>query len=63
MAPLPNRPLGKDGPQVTAIGYGLMGLSAFYGEKKPDPERLAVLDKLYEIGERNWDSGMAVFKS
>lgn len=53
---LPTRKLGKNGPQVTAIGYGLMGLSAFYGKPKPDEERFAILDKLYEDGELNWDS-------
>jgi aryl-alcohol dehydrogenase-like predicted oxidoreductase len=35
-----------------------MGLSAFYGANKPDPERLAVLDAAYELGETFWDSGM-----
>jgi aryl-alcohol dehydrogenase-like predicted oxidoreductase len=30
--------------------------SAFYGNPKPDNERLAVLDGLYELGQRNWDS-------
>ncbi|GAB7352079.1 hypothetical protein MBLNU459_g2581t1 [Dothideomycetes sp. NU459] len=53
---LPTRQLGKNGPKVTAIGYGAMGLSAFYGPPKPDEERFAVLDKAYESGELFWDS-------
>jgi len=34
MAPpvtLPTRRLGKDGPEITALGFGLMGLSTAYG--------------------------------
>jgi hypothetical protein len=54
--PLPTRQLGKGGPQVTALGFGCMGLSAFYGPTKPDNERLALLDKCYELGAWNWDS-------
>ncbi|OCL03604.1 aldo-keto reductase, putative [Glonium stellatum] len=53
---LPTAPLGKNGPQVSRLGYGCMGLSAFYGEKKPDSQRMAILDKAYELGERFWDS-------
>lgn len=53
---LPEHKLGKNGPKVTAMGYGAMGLSAFYGEKKPDEERFAILDKLYKEGELFWDS-------
>ena len=52
----PTRKLGKNGPQVTALGMGLMGLSAFYGQPKPDSERMAFLDKIFEDNERNWDS-------
>ena len=44
------------GPHVTALGFGAMGLSAFYGTAEPDEERFAVLDKAYEMGERFWDS-------
>ena len=53
---LPTRQLGKDGPQVTGMGIGLMGLSAFYGSKLPDEQRFAFLDACYEAGELNWDS-------
>ena len=30
--------------------------SAFYGAPKPDEERFAVLDKVYEEGDLFWDS-------
>lgn len=54
--PLPTRKLGKNGPQVTAVGLGLMGLSAFYGEPGSDEERFKFLDRAYELGETFWDS-------
>jgi len=58
MAPqLPVRQLGKDGPKVTALGWGAMGLSIAYSEKLPDDERFALLDQIYEAGEHFWDSG------
>lgn len=41
---------------VTGMGFGLMGLSAFYGAKKDDKHRFAVLDHAYEAGELFWDS-------
>ncbi|EXJ92542.1 alcohol dehydrogenase [Capronia epimyces CBS 606.96] len=53
---LPTRKLGKNGPQVTALGYGTMGLSAFYGTPKPDEERYAVLDHVYKSGDLFWDT-------
>ncbi|KAI9880984.1 MAG: hypothetical protein M1830_009478 [Pleopsidium flavum] len=53
---LPTRQLGKNGPQVTALGFGGMGLSAFYGKPTPDEERFGVLDRAYELGELHWDS-------
>lgn len=53
---LPTAPLGRNGPQVNRLGFGAMGLSAFYGKPKPDDERLALLDRAYELGERFWDT-------
>jgi aryl-alcohol dehydrogenase-like predicted oxidoreductase len=53
---LPTRRLGKNGPAVPAIGFGLMGLSAFYGAPQSDTERFEVLDRAYALGETFWDS-------
>ncbi|XP_014550783.1 hypothetical protein COCVIDRAFT_42776 [Bipolaris victoriae FI3] len=53
---LPIAPLGRNGPQVNRLGFGLMGLSTLYGPPKPDSERLALLDHAYELGERFWDT-------
>jgi aryl-alcohol dehydrogenase-like predicted oxidoreductase len=57
MAPkLPTRQLGKNGPQVTALGYGAMGLSAYYAPAAPDEERLKFLDYVYNSGILSWDT-------
>lgn len=59
MAPstkLETRKLGKQGPEVCAIGFGAMGLSAFYGATQSDEERFKILDRAYELGQNNWDS-------
>jgi aryl-alcohol dehydrogenase-like predicted oxidoreductase len=53
---LPKAPLGRNGPMVNRLGFGLMGLSAFYGDPKPDTERLALLSQAHELGQHNWDS-------
>src|SRR5687768_17075316 len=55
-APVLHR-LGKDGPMIPAIGFGLMGLSSHsYGPPPDDEERFALLDRAYELGARFWDS-------
>lgn len=52
--PLPTRKIGSD--DVTAVGWGAMGLSTFYGPPGPDEDRLKFLDGLYESGCKNWDT-------
>ncbi|KAI0059690.1 Aldo/keto reductase, partial [Artomyces pyxidatus] len=55
MAPqLPTRKIGNT--DVTAIGYGAMGIAAYYGDPLPDEERLKILDAVYESGCTNWDT-------
>ncbi|KAH8689234.1 aldo/keto reductase-like protein [Phaeosphaeriaceae sp. PMI808] len=53
---LSTRKLGTNGPDITALGLGLMGLSVAYGKPRPDPERLALLSHAYKLGEKNWDT-------
>ncbi|CAF0897401.1 unnamed protein product [Rotaria sordida] len=50
MSKMPTRQLGKNGPEVSSIGYGAMGLSAFYGSCASDEERFKVLDRAIELG-------------
>jgi hypothetical protein len=60
--PVPQRPLGKNGPGVAAMGFGLMGLSyQTYGSVPGDEERFAILDRAVELGATFWDSSECVF--
>ena len=55
--PVPLHKLGKNGPSVSALGFGLMGLSYdAYGSFPSNEERFAILDRAYELGTRFWDS-------
>ncbi|KAI4109019.1 MAG: hypothetical protein L6R37_000737 [Teloschistes peruensis] len=56
MASITTHQLGKHGPQVPCLGFGLMGLSSAYGAVESTEERLKVLDRAYELGETFWDS-------
>ncbi len=49
------RTLGPDGPTVSALGLGCMGMSDFYGGRD-DPESLRTLDRALELGVTFWDT-------
>ncbi|EIM91148.1 Aldo/keto reductase [Stereum hirsutum FP-91666 SS1] len=54
MTSYPTRKIGSD--QVSAIGYGAMGISAFYGETESDEERIKFLTEVYNRGCTFWDT-------
>ncbi|KAJ8104374.1 NADP-dependent oxidoreductase domain-containing protein [Lipomyces tetrasporus] len=53
---IPTTQLGKYGPAVSAIGFGAMGISAFYEPKLDDAAAFALLDKAVELGCTFWDT-------
>ena len=56
------RPLGKDGPLVPRIGFGAMGMGfplSRLSTPMPDPDRLALLDRAYDLGCTFWDTSDA----
>jgi aryl-alcohol dehydrogenase-like predicted oxidoreductase len=56
MSSVPTRQLGKNGPQISALGFGAMGLSQSYGAVGDNEERFAVLDRALELGTTFWDT-------
>lgn len=51
---VPTRKLGD--VQVSALGWGAMGLSIAYGALGTDDERLRFLDDVYASGCHFWDT-------
>jgi aryl-alcohol dehydrogenase-like predicted oxidoreductase len=52
------RTLGRDGPAVSAIGLGCMGMSGFYGQPD-DAESIRTLRRALELGCSFWDTSDA----
>ncbi|RFU77506.1 aldo keto reductase [Trichoderma arundinaceum] len=53
---IPAKALGRNGPLVSTIGFGAMGLSASYGSGGSDEDRFRVLDRAHELGSTFWDT-------
>ncbi|KAJ7119571.1 NADP-dependent oxidoreductase domain-containing protein [Mycena epipterygia] len=51
---IPARKIGD--ALVPEIGFGAMGISAFYGTPESDEDRFKVLDAAYAGGSRHWDT-------
>ncbi len=57
MAKVPTRQLGKNGPQVSTIGFGAMSISIGYATPpSSDEERFKVYDRAIELGCTHFDS-------
>lgn len=50
MTAIAQRDLGKAGVKVGALGYGAMGLAAFYGEAAPQDTVDAILETCLKRG-------------
>ncbi|CBQ73405.1 probable Aldo-keto reductase yakc [NADP+] [Sporisorium reilianum SRZ2] len=53
---IPTREFGKTGEKVGCIGYGAMGLAAFYGEPAPQSTVDAIFDRCLADGVNFWDT-------
>jgi len=53
------RKLGKSGPEVSAIGFGCMGLNFAYGEVMEKADAISLLRKAYELGVTFFDTAEA----
>ncbi|KAL2919988.1 hypothetical protein HK105_200054 [Polyrhizophydium stewartii] len=55
---VPQRRLGRNGPLVSALGFGAMGMSEFYGaiDDKSEQESVALLHKIIDAGCTFWDT-------
>lgn len=53
---LPLRTLGRNGPQVNAVGLGLMSIGGIYGAASSVEDGVAFLDHAHATGQRFWDT-------
>ncbi|KAJ5486257.1 hypothetical protein N7530_000557 [Penicillium desertorum] len=60
---LPTRSLGRNGPEVPAVGLGLMSLGSVYGSAGSLEDKVAFLEHAHSIGARFWDTADLYFDS
>ncbi|KAJ5810446.1 NADP-dependent oxidoreductase domain-containing protein [Penicillium pulvis] len=53
---IPIRSLGKNGPQVPAVGLGLMSIGDVYGSAGTLEDKIAILEHAHATGQRFWDT-------
>ncbi|KAH8693811.1 NADP-dependent oxidoreductase domain-containing protein [Talaromyces proteolyticus] len=53
---IPTRHLGRGGPQVPAVGLGLMSLGSIYGAAGTLEDKVAFLEHAHATGQRFWDT-------
>jgi aryl-alcohol dehydrogenase-like predicted oxidoreductase len=53
---IPIRVLGRDGPEVPAVGLGLMNIGGAYGPAGALDEKVAFLEHAHTTGQRFWDT-------
>jgi aryl-alcohol dehydrogenase-like predicted oxidoreductase len=50
------RKLGKDGPSISAMGFGLMTIAGAHGDRPTIDQQFAILDGALELGNTFWDT-------
>ena len=50
------RTLGRSGPEVSAIGLGCMGMSAFYGQPSTEEDGIALINRALDLGLNFFDT-------
>ena len=53
---VPLRKLGKDGPSIPAMGFGLMTIAGAHGDRPSTEEQFRILDRALELGNTFWDT-------
>jgi len=53
---LPTRSLGRNGPQVSALGLGCMGMSAFYGDRPDEAASIVLIHQALDWGVTLFDT-------